>query len=71
MNKKKFLSIMALYGDTQSTLAEAIGISLSAINYKINEKGSSFTQPEILKIKHRYKLSAEEIDEIFFSSDVE
>ena len=54
--------------DTQLRLAQALGISLSNLNAKINGKTASFRQAEILLIKDRYHLSAEEVDAIFFGS---
>lgn len=57
---------IAEHGDTQNTLAIAIGVSPSNLNDKINGK-SSFRQDEIYAIKERYKLSAADIDIIFFS----
>lgn len=69
MNPSKLLGIMRERGDTQETLSKAIGISRAALNRKIHSRaGSSFTQPEIAKIRGRYSLSAEEVDGIFFSS---
>ena len=72
MVKKNLLeSKMKLYGDTQADLAAAIGISLASFNEKLNgSNGKQFKQNEILVIKKRYKLTAEEVDEIFFSQDV-
>lgn len=67
MNQNKLLALLKLHGDTQKMLADAIGITGSTLNYKLHEKGTSFTQPEILVIKKRYNLSAKDIDEIFFS----
>ena len=70
MVKKNLLEAkMKIFGDTQSDLAEALEISLSTFNYKLNGK-SEFTRDEIQKIKERYNLTAEEIDEIFFGQDV-
>lgn len=66
MNKEKLLWHMRCHGDRQSDLAEAIGLSRSRLSSKINGKGS-FTQPEILAIKRRYRLSGRELDEIFFA----
>lgn len=67
MNKNMFISKMKLFGDTQSSLAEALGMSLSRLNAKINETdGAEFTQSEITAIKIRYHLTAEEVDVIFF-----
>ena len=71
MDKKKLRSIIVLHGDTNGDLAKEIGISYQRFSEKLNErKGAEFTQSEILKIKNRYKLSCEEIDEIFFNSKV-
>ena len=53
-------------GDTQEKLAVAIGISCSNLSDKINGK-SSFRQNEIILIKERYSLTADDVDRIFFS----
>lgn len=67
MNKNKLVSKMKLYGDTQESLAEAIGISVQRLNAKINQTGGAeFTMSEIRAIKIRYNLTSEEVDEIFF-----
>lgn len=68
MNKLLLRSIMTLNGDTNTTLAKYIGISKQRLSAKINEtRGAEFTQREIIKIKKRYGLSAEKIEEIFFN----
>ena len=67
MNKNKFVSVMKLHGDTQESLAEAIGLSVQRMNAKINSTGGAeFTMSEIRAIKIRYGLKSEEIDDIFF-----
>lgn len=66
MNTKMLESKMALYGDNGGDLAQALGISRTALSYKKNGK-AKFMQNEILTIKERYKLTAEELDEIFFN----
>lgn len=70
MNKALLRSFMIRHGDTQLMLAIAMGISLSRLNAKINNKSAEFNQKEILFIKHRYNLSATDIDEIFFADEV-
>ena len=71
MNKNLLKSRMARYGDTQATLADAMGVSLSRLNAKINEtNGAEFTQGEIAVISTRYKLSADEMSSIFFADKV-
>lgn len=67
MNKPLFRSFMVKFGDTQETLAEAMKVSLSRLNAKINSNGAEFTQTEIAFIKHRYNLTAAEVDAIFFA----
>lgn len=48
MNKNKFVSVMKLHGDTQESLAEAIGLSVQRMNAKINSTGGAeFTMSEI------------------------
>lgn len=71
INKNKFVSKMKLFGDTQSIIAEELGISLSGLNAKINEtNGSQFRQSEIEFFRIRWNLTPEEVVEIFFDSKV-
>ena len=71
MNKALLESKMKLFGDNQSKLAEAVGISLQRFNAKLNgTNGAEFTQGEIQKIKDRYNLTGEEVDAIFFKNNV-
>ena len=68
MNKNMFVSKMKLFGDTQEILATALGVSLSRLNAKINETdGAEFKQSEIRFFRNRWKLTAEEVDQIFFA----
>ena len=62
------LSKMKLFGDRQQDLADALGLSLTRTNAKINNvNGAEFTMSEIYKIKIRYNLTPEEVDQFFFS----
>ena len=71
MDLKKLKSKMALYGDNGGDLADYLGISRSTLSYKMNgTNGSEFVQGEILKIKERYSLTGDEVDEIFFNKQV-
>ena len=69
MNKALLRSFMIKYGDTQAVLAEAMGLSVSCLNAKINGK-SDFLQNEIGFIKDRYHLTAYDVDSIFFAEKV-
>ena len=66
MNGKLLRSVMALYGDTNKSLAEFLGITEQSVCNKINENGTEFKQGEIMKIKARYSLDSEMVDRIFF-----
>ena len=71
MNKNAFVSKMKLFGDTQASVADALGLSVSRINAKINETdGAQFRQSEIAFFRERWKLTPEEVDNIFFASCV-
>lgn len=71
MNQKKLLSIMILNGDTSKSLANYLSITPQTFSNKLNERRKSgFTQPEIMLIKKKYHLSAEDIDDIFFENKV-
>lgn len=69
MNKGMLMSVMCLNGDTQRRLAEALGISRPTLSAKMNGR-ASFTQPEISAMKRRYKLTADDIEHIFFEDSV-
>jgi len=71
MDKALLRSFMVKYHETQSSLADALGISLSTLNAKINEyRGAGFNQNEIAYIKTKYNLTPAEIDQIFFANKV-
>lgn len=71
MNKQKLRSFMLLNGDTYKSLSDYLGISKSTFSSKINETNNcGFTQKEIVKIKIRYNLTSENIDDIFFNNKV-
>lgn len=68
MNMRKLFGVMREYGDTQGSLAIALGISRATLNSKIHSRnGSSFNQPEIAMIRTRYNLRIEEVEAIFFN----
>lgn len=71
MNPALLRSKMVLKGDTNSTLGEFLGIAYQTVSAKINTtNGAEFTQGEITKIKNRYNLTPEEVNEIFFTTKV-
>ena len=58
---------MVLFGDTNETLAAALGISPQRLSAKINAKdGAEFVQREIKVMRNRYQLTDEETGLIFF-----
>ena len=68
MNTRLFKAEMAAHGDTQAALAAAMGLSISRLNAKINERdGAAFTQKEMSFLILRYRLTAQKAADIFFS----
>lgn len=71
MNKNMLKSVVAANGDNYSILADYLGITVSTLSKKVNEKcKAGFNQPEIMMIKNRYSLSADDVDTIFFTNEV-
>lgn len=67
MNKELFRSIMDLFGDTDATLSEYLGISEQTLCKKIDEDGAEFRLHEIRLISNRYGFDSDLIDRIFFA----
>lgn len=65
MDKAKFKAKQSLHGDTNDDLAKVLDISRHTLGNKINGK-AQFRIDEVAIIAERYKLSAEETQEIFF-----
>lgn len=64
--KYKLLGMIMYNNDTSENLVKYLNISSSSFYNKLNGR-NSFTQKEIRMIKERYKLNAEQIDDIFFT----
>jgi len=68
MNKNELVAEIKRHGDTQAALADAIGVSHTRLNAKINgTAGAEFTRDEMQGIIERYGLSPEQVNTIFFS----
>lgn len=70
MNSQMLKGIIKMNDGSQAILAEAMGLSLSRLNAKINETGAEFTQSEIAFIRDRYHLSNVQVTDIFFEVKV-
>ena len=71
MNSNLLKSYIVRFDGKQERLAEAMGISLSRLNAKINRTGGAdFSQSEIAFIRKRYKLSNRDVCDIFFEENV-
>ena len=69
MNKAKYRSKMALFSDTNESVANFLGITPQRNSAKVNgTHGAEYTQSEIAKLKERWKLTAREVDDIFFAN---
>lgn len=66
--KHKLKVILDEYGHNQNDLAELLGITYQSVSIKLNRK-KDFTQSEIYKIIQCYKLTAEQVMDIFFSPE--
>lgn len=66
VNSKLLRTKMILFGDTNETLAEVLGVSRQTMSGKITGR-FEFWQHEIKIIIERYNLTLEEICEIFFN----
>lgn len=69
MNEVELRIEMLRHGDNNTTLAKALGKSLSVVCHKLKGR-QRFTQPEMQIIIDRYGLSPEQIQEIFFARKV-
>lgn len=69
MRNNELKAKMAQFGDRQEDLAAALGRTPGTLSDKINGK-FNFTQEEIETIALRYKLTAEDIQRIFFAKTV-
>ena len=71
INKNLLASFMAKHGETQRDLSNALGISLSRLNAKINTwHGADFTQAEVDFVMHRYGMTKKEAGEIFYAKSI-
>ena len=68
MKKNELVSKMKKHGDRNEDLAKFIGISPQRFSAKLNSTGGAdFTRNEIQKVKEKYNLTSEEVNEIFFA----
>ena len=70
MRSQMLKGLIKIHDGKQSVLADAMGLSLSRLNAKINETDAEFTQSEIVFIRDRYHLTTAEVTDIFFSPEV-
>lgn len=64
--KEKLKKVLKECGINQTELAAMLGLTYQTISIKMNEH-KDFTQSEIRGMKQILDLSAEQIDDIFFS----
>lgn len=65
LNKDKLRAVISAHGENQGVLAGALGITRVTLCRKINERHGEFWLSEINAIAERYKLTTEQIGEIF------
>ena len=69
MNKNELKAEMKRHDDTQEKLAEALFLTVSGVNDRINGR-VEFRRSEINVIRKRYNLPAEDTIRIFFTDEV-
>lgn len=70
MNSRKFRAKMIEHGDTADTLAGFLHLARNTLYRKIRGENADFDQREILALKSRWNLSADDVDNIFFTDEV-
>ena len=63
--KHRLREVIDANNDTLVELAKYLGITYQTLSKKMNEH-APFNREELIKIKQRYNLTAEEMDYIFF-----
>ena len=66
--KYKLKLVLSKFGLTQNDLAELLGITYQSVSIKLNGH-KDFTQTEIFMMIQHFKLTAEEVIDIFFNSE--
>lgn len=68
MNKSQFKVQMLKHKETMEQIAELLDIHVTTLSLKLNGR-TSFTQGEIQCLKKHWKLSAEDLNAVFFTED--
>lgn len=66
--KEKIKALLKVHGVSQNDLADALGLTYQTISIKVNGH-KEFTRDEIMAIKLMFKLTAEQLDYIFFDTN--
>lgn len=67
MNTNELKKVMLDHNDKNYDLAKFLNMSESTFSSKLHERGLSFRKSEIKAIADRYKLTGEQIQQIFFA----
>lgn len=71
LDKCQLRTIMAGYHDNRDSLAEFLEISPSTLSYKMNERrNATFSLFEVRKMIDRYKMSKDQILDVFFNTSL-
>lgn len=71
MNTNELKAQMARHGDSNKTLAKALGIGEATLSCKMhNRRNACFSQGDIQTIIDRYNLTADDVMLIFFALKV-
>lgn len=70
VDSKSLIAEIVKNGLTQSVIADKIGLSTTSLNYKINNKRKFYCE-EVLAICKILKLSADDLNKIFFAKQLD
>lgn len=71
MNIALFKYYMAKNSETMSTLAAALGKCKATVSNCVNGNNSEFNRADNQTLKERWKLTPEQVDKVFFQTDVD
>jgi DNA-binding XRE family transcriptional regulator len=66
--KQKVRDLLSKYGQNQNDLAQILGLTYQSVSIKLNGH-KDFTQSEIYRIMVLYRLTPEEVVDIFFTRE--
>ena len=67
MDVALFKYYAAKHGDKMQEVAKCLRCSVATVSNRLNERKGEFSRRDIVKLKQRWQLTPEQVDEIFFN----